>query len=453
MYELLVIGGGPGGYHAAALAAREGLSTLLFEQESIGGVCLNEGCIPSKTLLHSVKLLDHAREGAAFGVLADNIRLDLPAVIARKNKVVKQLTSGVRSSLKEAGVEIVTGTARIMSTAPGNIRVQANGQEYEGRRLILATGSRIIEPPIPGLREALDAGRAITSREVLDLETMPERLVVIGAGVIGLELAGFCRAAGAEVDIVEMTDHIAGSADRETAAALRKQFERKGIRFHLSARVERVEDGRVLLSGPDGEHSLEAPMVLLSAGRTPRVDGFGLEGSGIAVDRGRIPTDDRCRTNIPGIYAVGDVNGVWMLAHAAYREAETAVADIAGRPARMRYDAVPSVVYTSPEMASVGLTEEQCAARPNGYTKAVVPMGFSGRFLAETHRETGFVKVLADPVEKRLLGCHILGPYASETIVSAGILIENETRLADLRELVFPHPTVGEVLREAFFRL
>jgi len=217
--------------------------------------------------------------------------------------------------------------------------------------------------------------------------------------------------------------------------------------------VTRIGDGRVEMEGPEGALPLEAPLVLLAAGRSPTVGGFGLEQSGVLVARGHIPTDDRCRTNVPGVYAVGDVNGAWMLAHAAYREAETAVADMTGGNARMRYDAVPSILYTTPEAASVGLTEEQCALRPGGYAKAVVPMGFSGRFLAETSRETGFCKVLADPAENRLLGCHILGPYASEIIVSAGILIESEARLRDLREFVFPHPTVGEVLREAFFRL
>jgi len=308
-------------------------------------------------------------------------------------------------------------------------------------------------PPIPGLAEALAGGTAITSREALELESVPERMVVIGAGVIGLELAGFYRSAGAEIEVVELTDHIGGNMDRETAAALRKQYERKGIRFHLSARVTRIDDKQVSIEGPEGESALEAPLLLLAAGRKPRVEGYGLERVGIHTDRGRIVTDDRCRTNVPGIYAAGDVNGVWMLAHAAYREAETAVAHMLGKDTRMRYDAVPSVVYTHPEAASVGLTEEQCAARPGGVKKAVVPMGVSGRFLAETNRETGFCKVLADPVENRLLGCHILGPYASEIIVAAGILIESETRLDDLRELVFPHPTVGEVLREAFFRL
>ncbi|MBP7401707.1 MAG: FAD-dependent oxidoreductase [Clostridia bacterium] len=453
MHEVLIIGGGPGGYRAAELAARAGLSTVLFEGNALGGVCLNEGCVPSKTLLNSVKIMEHARDGAAFGVLAENVRLDLPALITRKRKVVKQLTGGVRASVKEAGALIVDSYARILSAAPGRIRVQADGQEYEGRRLVVATGSGPILPPIPGLREALESGAAVTSREILEREVLPQRMTVIGAGVIGLELAGYCRAAGVEVDIVEMTGRIAGNMDLETAAALKKQFERKGIRFHLDTRVTRIGDGRVEMEGPEGALTLEAPLVLLAAGRSPTVGGFGLEQSGVLVERGHIPTDDRCRTNVPGVYAVGDVNGAWMLAHAAYREAETAVSDMTGGNARMRYDAVPSILYTTPEAASVGLTEEQCALRPGGYAKAVVPMGFSGRFLAETSRETGFCKVLADPAENRLLGCHILGPYASEIIVSAGILIESEARLRDLREFVFPHPTVGEVLREAFFRL
>ncbi|NLN45212.1 MAG: NAD(P)/FAD-dependent oxidoreductase, partial [Clostridiaceae bacterium] len=409
--------------------------------------------IPSKTLLNSTKILDYVKDGAAFGVRAEQVGLDMPALIARKRKIVRQLTSGVKSSVQAAGAEIVNQAAKIQSVTPGQMKVTAGDQTYEGSRLLIATGSEILMPPIPGLAEALANGSAITSREALELEYIPEKMVVIGAGVIGLELAGFYRSAGTKIEVVELTDHIGGNMDRETAAALRKQYERKGIRFHLSTRVTRVEGGQVFVEGPEGESVLEAPLVLLAAGRKPRVEGIGLEQSGIHTDRGRIVTDDRCRTNVPGVYAAGDVNGVWMLAHAAYREAETAVAHMLGKHMRMRYDAVPSVVYTHPEAASVGLTEEQCAARPGGVKKAVVPMGVSGRFLAETNRETGFCKVLADPVENRLLGCHILGPYASEIIVAAGILIETEARLDDLRELVFPHPTVGEVLREAFFRL
>ncbi len=453
MYDLLIIGGGPAGYRAAEMAAQAGLSTVLFEQTTLGGVCLNEGCIPSKTLLNSTKILDYVKDGAAFGIRAEQVELDMPALIARKRKIVRQLTTGVKSSVQAAGAAIVGLAAEIQSVSSGIMTVTAGDQTYQGRRLLIAAGSEILVPPIPGLAEALATGSAITSREALELESIPERMVVIGAGVIGLELAGFYRSAGTGIEVVELTDHIGGSMDRETAAALRKQYERKGIRFHLSTKVTRVDGGKVVVEGPEGESVLEAPLLLLAAGRKPRVEGYGLERSGIYIDRGRIVTDDRCLTNVPGVYAAGDVNGIWMLAHAAYREAETAVAHMLGKDMRMRYDAVPSVVYTHPEAASVGLTEEQCEARPGGVKKAVVPMGVSGRFLAETSRETGFCKVLADPVENRLLGCHILGPYASEIIVAAGILIETEARLDDLRELVFPHPTVGEVLREAFFRL
>ncbi len=454
MHDLLILGGGPAGYRAAELAAQAGLKTILFEAGALGGVCLNEGCIPSKTLLHSTKILEHARSGAAYGVEVENVRFHLPAVMARKQKIVKQLTTGVHNTVRSAGAEIIMRPATIQKIENGVVYVAAGGQSFAAQRVLIATGSEIIFPPIAGLPEALRRGFAITSREALSIESVPESLLVIGAGVVGLEMAGFFRAAGSEVDVVELTGQIGGAMDRETAAALRRQYERRGIRFHLDSRVTQVkEDEEIVVAGPDGERVLTAQTLLLAAGRKPRVEGYGLEHSGVVIDRGRIPTDAFGMTNVPGVYAAGDVNGKWMLAHAAYREAETAVAHMLGKHTRMRYDAMPSVIYTQPEVASVGLTEEQCTGRQGGVLKATVPMGVSGRFLAETHRETGFCKVLADSIEQRLLGCHIVGPYASEIIVAAGILIESEIRLEALREYVFPHPTVGEVLREAFFRL
>ncbi len=454
MEDLLILGAGPAGYRAAELAAAAGLKTVLFEESALGGVCLNEGCIPSKALLNSTKIFEYARNGAAFGIAVEGARLDLPAVIARKQKIVKQLTQGVRNAVKAAGAQIIMRRAVIEKVESGTIYVEAGGQSFAGKQALIATGSDVIVPPIEGIHAALERGFAITSREALAVDRVPERLLIVGAGVVGLEMAGFFRSAGAEVDVVELTAQIGGAMDRETSAALQRQYERRGIRFHLDSRVLHVQENeQVLIATPEGERALSAQSVLLAAGRKPRVDGFGLTHAGVYVEEGRIPTDAHCLTNVPGVYAAGDVNGKWMLAHAAYREAETAVAHMLGKQTCMRYDAVPSVIYTQPEVASVGLTEEQCAGRRGGIRKVTVPMGYSGRFLAESHRETGFCKILADPVEQRLLGCHILGPYAAEIIVTAGILIESEIRLDALREFVFPHPTVGEVLREAFFRL
>ncbi len=459
MFDLIVLGGGPGGYLAAERAGGAGLSVLLIEKRNIGGVCLNEGCVPSKTLLNSAKIFDHAAHGAKYGVTSENARIDQDAVIKRKNKVVKKLVAGVRSTLKANGVTVAEGFGTIVGRENGIIRVAVGSKDdaagetvYEGRQLIIATGSEAVVPPIPGVKEGLADGSVLTNREILDLTTIPETLVVVGGGVIGLEMASYFSTVGSKVTVIEMLDHIAGAADRELIKILQKSFEKKGITFHLNSQVTGVGNGQVTFKGPDGSvQSVPAAKVLMSVGRRPVSKGFGLENLGVLVERSRIVTDSHGLTNVPGVYAVGDVNGVWLLAHAAYREAEVAINTILGKKDQMRYKAIPSVVYTTPEMAFVGETEETCCEKGIAYDKVMIPMSFSGRYLAETDDADGVIKLLIDPVHKRLIGCHLLGLYASEIIVAAGMMIETEMRIDDIKELVFPHPTVGEVIREAIF--
>lgn len=459
MYDLIVLGGGPGGYLAAERAGGAGLSVLLIEKRNIGGVCLNEGCVPSKTLLNSAKIFDHAAHGVKYGVTAENVRIDQEVVVKRKNKVVKKLVAGVRSTLKSNHVTIAEGFGTILGRENGIIRVAVGTTEdavgetvHEGRQLIIATGSETVVPPIPGVREGLADGTVMTNREILDLTTIPETLVVVGGGVIGLEMAGYFNTVGSKVTVIEMLDHIAGPADRELIAILQKSFEKKGITFHLNSQMTGVGNGQVTFKGPDGSmQSVPAAKVLMSVGRRPVSKGFGVENLGVLVERGRIITDSRGLTNVPGVYAIGDVNGVWMLAHAAYREAEVAVNTILGKKDQMRYNAMPSVVYTNPEMAFVGETEETCCEKGIAYDKVMIPMTFSGRYLAETDDSDGVIKLLIDPLHKRLIGCHLLGLYSSEIIVTAGMLIETEMCIDDIKEFIFPHPTVGEIIREAIF--
>jgi len=452
MYDLLVLGGGPGGYMAAERAGGAGLSVLLIEKNKIGGVCLNEGCVPSKTLLNSAKIFDHACHGEKYGVTSENAKIDQEAVINRKNKVVKNLVNGIKFTLKNNKVTVKEGLGIILGRENGIISVAVGKEVFEAKNLVIATGSEAVVPPIPGVKDGIADGTVMTNREILDLTTIPESLVVVGGGVIGLEMASYFNTVGSKVTVIEMLDHIAGPADRELSSLLQKTFAKKGITFHLNCKVTAVGNGQVTYTTAEGEtKTAAAAKTLLSIGRRAVSQGFGVENIGLLVERGRIVTDAQGRTNVPGVYAVGDVNGVWMLAHAAYREAEVAVNTILGKKDNMRYQAMPSVLYTNPEMAFVGETEESCIEKGIKYEKTVLPMNFSGRYMAENEGGEGIIKILIDPDRQRLLGCHLLGSYASEIILSAGMMIESEMRINDIKELIFPHPTVSEIIREAVF--
>ena len=367
IFDVIVIGGGPGGYLAAERAAHAGLKTLLFEKNSLGGVCLNEGCIPSKALLNSAKTYQHALHAAQYGVTCEGVSIDQKAVIQRKRKVVKTLVSGVRAKMKGAGVTVVMEQATISGKNAEGYSVAAKGKEYTGKRLIIATGSSPAVPPIPGVKENLGSF-VLTNREILEQEEIPGRLTVIGGGVIGLEMAAYYAAVGSKVTVVEMLDHIAGATDREISTMLQKELEKAGITFLLSHKCLGVEPGVVQVEAPDGSKvSIEADKVLLSIGRRANTAELGLESIGVKVDRGAIVTDTLCRTNVSDVYAIGDVNGHHMLAHTAYREAEVAVNVICGKADNMRCHANPSVIYTQPEISSVGKTEEECREKGIDY--------------------------------------------------------------------------------------
>ena len=453
MFDLIVIGGGPGGYLAAERAGEAGLSTLLIEKNKLGGVCLNEGCIPSKTLLNSAKVYDHAKNGEKYGVTSSDAKIDQAVVVARKNKVVKNLVAGINAQLKSKKVTIKQGFGKIEGrSADGIITVSVENEKFEGKRLLIATGSEAVVPPIPGVREGMQDGSVVTNREILDLEIIPDTMVVVGGGVIGLEMANYFSTVGTKVTVVEMLDHIAGAADREIASVLQKSFEKKGIVFHLGCQVTEVNGGKVSFKDQSGKiNTTDSQVTLMSVGRRAVTQNFGLENINVLVERGRIVTDSQGRTNVPGVYAVGDVNGVWMLAHAAYREAEVAINTIVGKKDNMRYQAMPSVIYTNPEMAFVGETEETCKEKGIEYKKVSLPMNYSGRYMAENDSGDGLIKLLIDPADKRLIGCHMIGSYASEIILAAGMLVETEMTVDHIKELIFPHPTVGEIIREAIF--
>lgn len=499
-YDLIVIGGGPAGYLAAERAGKAGLSVLLAEKKALGGVCLNEGCIPTKTMLYSAKLYDGAVRSEKYGVTVENAVLNHEAVLNRKNKVVRTLAAGIKAKLRNSNVTVTEGVARILGKSgeargnegdagaaeeAGDIRrndvipdggfsgcfdVVVGENTFRGRRILVATGSVPVIPHIPGAEEGIADGTVLTSSGILALKEIPGELVIIGGGVIGLEMASYFNSAGSRVTVVEMLDHVGGPTDREISGTLMKNYSKKGVDFRLNARVtgigyEETADIRtdaagngesadmarkaVVVCETDGQSfEVKADRVLLSIGRRPATEGLGLENIGVVTDRGRIVTDKYGRTNVPGVYAAGDVNGISMLAHTAYREAEVCINSILGKEDFMRYDAIPSVIYTNPEVAGVGETEESAAEKGMAFETLKLPMTYSGRYVAENEGGDGICKVLLGKDSGKIIGIHMIGSYSSEIIYGAAAMIDRGMTAEDIGKLIFPHPTVSEIIRE-----
>ena len=451
-YDLLILGGGPAGFRAAERAGHFGLSTALFEKKALGGVCLNEGCIPTKTMLYSAKLYDYAKGGAEkYGVTAKEAALDHEFVLARKDKIVKKLVAGVEMQMKKARVDIVRKNGILAGrNEAGEFVIEAGGERFAGKNVLIATGASAAVPPIPGLKEALTDGFAVTNREILSMREIPAKLVVMGAGAVGLEMASYFNSAGSDVTVVEMIDRIGGRIDRDIAALLQRNCTARGIKFLTGSRVQAIENELVRGAKASGdEFELKADKVLVATGRRPNVQGIGLESLGIELGaNGGIRTDEHMQTNVPGVFAAGDANGISMLAHTAYREAETVVNMIRGAGDTMRYDAIPSVIYTNPEAASVGETEESATEKGLNVKALKLPLLFSGRYQAENEGGNGILKLVLDG-EKRILGACMLGNPASEIIPAMAIAVTQRMTAAELAQTVFPHPTVAEVLRDA----
>ena len=453
LFDLLVLGGGPGGYLCAERAAQGGMKVALFEKRALGGTCLNEGCIPTKTLLNSSKMYRHATESEAYGVVATGVTYDHAKVVARKNKVVNTLVSGVGATMQANKVTVITGEAVIAGRADEGFAVTANGTTYTGRRLAIASGSETVIPPVPGLKEGLASGFVVTNREVLDMTDLPKELVVIGGGVIGLEMAYYFASVGVPVTVIEMMPKIAGATDPEICKVLTDAFEKRGMTFKLSCKVLEVKESSVVYEENGERKEIACDKVLLSAGRRPATAGIGLETLGLQMDRAAIVTDRHMCTTVQNVYAVGDCNGKVMLAHTAYREAEVAVNHMLGKSDEMRYDVIPAVIYTDPEVASVGHSKEGAEKLGMNVKEVKLPMSYAGRYLAETNGGKGFIKLVVDTDKKRLVGCHMVGSYASEIIMTATMMVDTELTPARLQKLVFPHPTVAEIIREAIFHI
>ena len=449
MFDLIIIGGGPAGYVAAERAGHKGLSVLLFEKKNLGGVCLNEGCIPTKTMLYSAKMYDNALHGDKYGVYSDNIRFDYAKIVARKNKVVRKLVAGVDAKMKLHQVTVLKGEAMIQGRNSNGIEVTCAGESYLGQNLLICTGSEAFVPPIPGLSEA--GGIVLTNREILELKEQPKSLIIIGGGVIGMEFASLYNSTGTKVTIVEMLPEILGNNDFEISALLRDIYSKKGIEFQLNAKVIKIDGNKVVFEKDGKTEVVEGEKILVSVGRRAVTAGFGLENLNIELFKGGIKTDEKMCTNVPDVFAAGDVTGFSLLAHTASREAEVVVNNLIGSEDVMRYNAIPGVVYTNPEVAGVGETEASASAKGIDFRVAKLPMAYAGRFVAENEGGSGICKVLIGAKHGEVIGVHMLGNPASEMIYGACIAIEQEMTLTEMQRVVFPHPTVSEILKETLF--
>ncbi|MEN0072675.1 MAG: dihydrolipoyl dehydrogenase [Propionicimonas sp.] len=451
-YDVIVLGGGPGGYLAAERLGHAKKKVLLVEEQYLGGTCLNVGCIPTKSLLNSAKLYLHARHSEMFGVTAEAVSFDWAKVQSWKDEVVKTLVGGVAMTEKRVGVEVADGHGTLVE--PG--RVAVNGETKTADHVILATGSVPVMPPIPG---AKDNPAVVDSTGLLALDTFPSKLVVIGGGVIGVEFASLFAAFGAQVEVIELLPEIVPFADADLASRLRKGIE--GVTFHLGCKVSAIEDTTVVYTDARGnEVRTGADVILMAVGRRPLLQGWGAEQAGLEFTPRGIVVDDTMRTNLPNVWAIGDVTGRSLLAHAAYRMAEIAVAHIldpekAARTGQyLRTETIPWAVYSIPESAGVGLTEAQAKAQGLEVVTATVPLVMSGRFVAENGlKAPGAVKIIAEKASRVVRGIHAVGPYSPETIWGAAAVLESEYTVDDLRQVVFPHPTVSEGIREAVWAL
>lgn len=446
-YDIAIIGGGPAGYNAAEKAAINGLKTVLFEKNAIGGVCLNEGCIPTKTLLYSAKLLDNVKGASKYGILeGEQAGFDLGKIISRKDKVVKKLTGGVKMKLTSSGVEIVEGVATLLGDKSDKIRISCNEVEYVVKYVLVCTGSDTIIPPIKGLADVA----YWTSKEALEIKELPKSLVIIGGGVIGIEFASFFNSMGVKVTVIEMMPEILGAMDKETSAMLRKEYAKKGIDFHLNTKVTEVSPEGVTIEKDSKTSIINADRILLSVGRKANTDKVGLSNLSVEILRNGVRVNEYMQTSHPRVYACGDITGYSMLAHTAIRESDVAVNHILGIDDPMSYKAIPGVVYTNPEIAGIGKTEEELKAAGTYYQVLKLPMAYSGRFVAENELGNGLCKLIIDE-EAKIIGCHMLGNPASELITIAGMAIEQELTVDDFRKVVFPHPTVSEIIHESLF--
>ena len=451
--DLVVIGAGPGGYVAAIRAAQLGMKVVIAEKDACGGTCLNYGCIPTKALYKNAQVMGYMDRSREFGIEIDGYRLDMEQVQARKNKIVKTLTGGVEYLLKSNKVAIEKGCAKIIKAG----LVEVTGKDgtvkrLETKRILIASGSKSSRLPIEGM----DLEGVITSKEALDMKTVPEEIVIIGGGVIGIEFAGIYQSFGAKVTVVEFMPHIIPNVDVEITARLKSLLEKRGISIMTGSKVEKIEKKgnnlSVQVDAGGKKQVLSCGQVLVSTGREMDADGLNLDGAGVRYDRKGIKVDENYETNVPGIYAIGDVTGRVMLAHVASEEGKTAVERMAGENTEVDYSLIPNSIFTFPDMSSIGLSEEQ--AKEQGIEYITSKYQFSGNGKALTMGDAeGMVKVIAAKDKSRLLGVHIIGPNASDLIAEAAIAMNGMFTVEEAAGVMHGHPTLSEAFDEAVSNL
>lgn len=441
-YFLAIIGGGPAGYTAAEKASKAGKDVVLFEQNAVGGTCLNVGCIPTKSLLYGAKQYYNATHAQKYGVTAENVTFDFAAMQKRKTIVVRKLVAGIKQRLNNEHCTLVSGFAKVVERQDDAVRIECNGETHEAENLMICTGSTNFVPPIPGIK---DNEHVWDSTDALNATDLPQSIIIVGGGVIGLEFATLYHELGVPVTVIEALPSILPNLDPEVVSVLAEKYQKAGIKILTSTKVERIEGGKVTANG----ETFEADKILVSVGRRANLN--GLEAlNDIELNRGAIVIDDFCKTNLPNVYACGDVTGKIMLAHVAARQAEVAVGRMLKTIPlqRIAYNAIPSVVYTNPEIASVGITEAQAAEMNIAVEVRKLPMTFSGRFMAENEGETGLCKMIIDAKNHSVLGVHMIGNPCSEFVSAASFAVRMGYTTAEFQQVVFPHPTVSEILHE-----
>jgi len=445
-YFLAIIGGGPAGYTAAEKASKAGKDVVLFEQNAVGGTCLNVGCIPTKSLLYGAKQYYNATHATKYGVTAENVTFDFAAMQKRKTIVVRKLVAGIKQRLNNEHCTLVSGFAKVENRTDALVTISCNGETFEAENLMICTGSTNFVPPIPGIK---DNPAVWDSTDALAAAELPKSIIIVGGGVIGMEFATLYHELGIPVTVIEALPSILPNLDPEVVAVLADKYKKAGINILTETRVESIDGNTVSISSSSGSTSLTSDKILVSVGRRANLN--GLEAlNDIELNRGAIVIDDFCKTNLPNVYACGDVTGKIMLAHVAARQAEVTV----GRMLkviplqRIAYNAIPSVVYTNPEIASVGITEAQAESMSIPVEVRKLPMTFSGRFMAENEGETGLCKMIVDAKNHSVLGVHCIGNPCSEFIAAASFAVRMGYTTAEFEQVVFPHPTVSEILHE-----
>ncbi len=445
-YFLAIIGGGPAGYTAAEKASKAGKDVILFEQNALGGTCLNVGCIPTKSLLYGAKQYYNATHAQKYGVTAENVAFDFAAMQKRKTIVVRKLVAGIKQRLNNEHCTVVNGVAypRPLPKGKGEgFIISCNEAKYEAENLMICTGSTNFVPPIPGIK---DNPAIWDSTDALVATELPKSIIIVGGGVIGMEFATLYHELGVPVTVIEAMPTILPNLDPEVVQILLEKYKKAGINILTGTKVESLDGGKVTANG----EVYEAERVLVSVGRRANLQGLEALDE-LELERGAIKVDEFCKTNLPNVYACGDVTGKIMLAHVAARQAEVAVGRMLKQIPlqRIAYNAIPSVVYTNPEIASVGITEAQAAEMSIPVEETKLPMTFSGRFMAENEGETGLCKVITDAKNHSILGVHLIGNPCSEFIAAASFAVRMGYTTAEFQQVVFPHPTVSEILHEA----